>query len=91
MVDLLNHTLLSAHNPKTGRLDALRLASILTIGTPQMARIMGYTPAGLRKNPDSERLQEKLAQLVDLMQRLKNLFDGSLEYALIWLKAPHPA
>jgi hypothetical protein len=90
MVDLLEHTLLSAHDPDTGRLDALRLADTLAISTSQMARIVGYTPSGLRKNPTAERLQAVLSGLVDLMRRLKDIFDGNLEHARIWLKAPHP-
>lgn len=90
MTDLLSHTLVSAHNPRSGRLDALRLAHTLALSTPQMARIVGYTPAGLRKNPSSERLQGKLRELVGLTQRLKVVFDGNLGHALIWLKAPHP-
>lgn len=90
MTDLLSHTLVSAHNPRSGRLDALKLAQTLAVSTPQMARMVAYTPAGLRKNPDSERLQDKLHELVGLTQRLKAIFDGNLAYALIWLKAPHP-
>ncbi len=90
MVDLLEHTLISAHNPNSGRLDALRLAQTLNVNTKQMAHILGYSSSGLRKNPDAERLQPKLARLTDLVQRLKSLMDGRLDYALIWLKAPHP-
>ncbi len=90
MTRLLEHTLLSAHDARSGRLDALKLARTLALSTPQMARIVGYTPAGLRKNPNSERLQGKLQELVGLMQRLKVLFDGNLGHALVWLKAPHP-
>jgi hypothetical protein len=87
MADILEHTLLSAHNPTSGRFDALRLAGALNVSTRQMAHIVGYSPSGLRKNPDAERLQPRLANLV---QRLKSLMEGCLDYALIWLKAPHP-
>ena len=90
MTQLLEHTLLSAHDARSGRLDALKLAHTLALSTPQMARVVGYTPAGLRKNPHSERLQGKLQELVGLTQRLKVLFEGNLGHALIWLKAPHP-
>ena len=86
MIRLLEDTLLSTHDARSGRLDALRLA----LSTPQMARIVGYTPAGLRKNPNSEQLQGKLQELVGLTQRLKVLFGGNLGHALVWLKAPHP-
>jgi hypothetical protein len=90
MVDLLNHTLVSVHNPKSGRFDALRLADTLAISTNQMAQILGSSPSGLRKNADSEKLQAKLEQLTQMMQRLKSLMSGRMDYALIWLKAPHP-
>lgn len=91
MTERLNHTLLSAYDARSDRLNALKLAHTLALGTPQMAQIMGYTPAGLRKNPSSERLQGKLQALVELTQRLKAVFEGNLSYALIWLKAPHPS
>ena len=87
---LLEHTLLSAHDPKTGRYDARRLADALEITHKQMAAIMGYTPTGLSKNPASPRLQPKLRELMRLIQRLRELLDGSMEYVRIWLKAPHP-
>jgi hypothetical protein len=91
MTQLLEHTILSAHSSETGRYDALRLAEILAVSTAEMAEILGYTPRGLRKNPDSERLQEKLVRLISLVQRLRENLDGSMEYVRIWLKAPHPA
>ena len=90
MAGILEHTLLSAHNPTSGRFDALRLAGALNVSTRQMAHIVGYSPSGLRKNPDAERLQPRLARLTNLVQRLKSLMEGRLDYALIWLKAPHP-
>ena len=90
MTELFNRPLLSAYDARSGRLDALKLAHTLALSTPQMAQIMGYTPAGLRKNPSSEQLQSKLQALVELTQRLKAVFAGKLSYALIWLKAPHP-
>ena len=90
-MDLLEHTLLSAHNPDSGRYDALRLAELLAITPKQMAAIVGYTSAGIRKNPDSERLQGRLEQLTNVVTRLKDQLDGNLSYVKIWLKAPHPA
>ena len=87
---LLEHTLLSAHDPKTGRLDARRLADALEITHKQMAAIVGYTPTGLGKNPASPRLQPKLRELMRLIQRLRELLDGRMDLVRIWLKAPHP-
>lgn len=90
-MDILEHTLLSAHNPDSGRYDALRLAELLAVTPKQMAAIVGYTPAGVRKNPDSEKLQGRLEHLTGLVTRLKGQLDGNLSYVKIWLKAPHPA
>ena len=75
---LLDHTLLSAHDPKTGRYDARRLASTLEITTREMAAVVGYTPTGLGKNPASPRLQPKLRELVGLLNRLRGLLDGRI-------------
>lgn len=87
---LLDHTLLSAHDPKTGRYDARRLAATLEITSKEMAAVVGYTPTGLSKNPASPRLQPKLRELVGLLNRLRGLLDGRMDLVRIWLKAPHP-
>lgn len=87
---LLDHTVLSAHDPKTGRYDARRLAATLEITSKEMAAVVGYTPTGLGKNPASPRLQPKLRELVGLLNRLRELLDGRMELVRIWLKAPHP-
>lgn len=87
---LLDHTLLNAHDPKTGRYDARRLASTLEITNRKMAAVVGYTPTGLSKSPASPRLQPKPRELVGLLNRLRELLDGRVELVRIWLKAPHP-
>lgn len=87
---LLEHTLLSAHDPETGRYDAKRLAAVLAVSNVEMAEMLGYTPRGVNKNPTSPKLQEKLEELVGLVKRLRELLDGDMGYVRIWLKAPHP-
>ncbi len=87
---LLEHTLLDAHDLKTGRYDARRLAGVLEITHKEMAAIVGYTPTGLSKNPTSPRLQPKLRALVRLINRLREMLDGRMDFVRIWLKAPHP-
>ena len=79
------------YNPDSGRYNAMRLAELLAITPKQMGAIVGYTSAGIRKNPDSEKLQGKLEQLTTLVTRLKGQLGGNLSYVKIWLKAPHPA
>ena len=87
---LLEHTLLSAHDPETGRYDAKRLATALALSNAEMADILGYTPRGLNKNPTSPKLQAKLSELTALTKRLRELLDGDMSYVRIWLKVPHP-
>jgi hypothetical protein len=91
MIPALRHTLLEGHNPQSGRFDALRLAKALGLSVTEMAEVLGYTPRGLRANPDSKNLQGKLGELVSLVLRLLEEFDGSMEHVRIWLHAPHPA
>lgn len=90
MSALLEHTLLSAHDPHTGRYDAKRLAAALALTQHEMATLLGYTPRGLSKNPASPRLQPRLREIVSLINRLRELLDGNMEYVRIWLKVPHP-
>ena len=88
---LLDHTLLSAHDPATGRYDAKRLADILSISQKEMAGVVSYTPRGLGKNPASPHLQPQLERLVKLVTTLRELLDGDMSLVRVWLKAPHPA
>ena len=88
---LLDHTLLSVHDPATGRYNAKRLAEVLAITQKEMAEIVGYSARGLNKNPASVKLQDALERLVLLVTRLRELLDGDMALVRIWLKAPHPA
>ena len=88
--EALKHLVPEAHEQTTGRLDAQRLAAQLALSTAEMARIVGYTPRGLTKNPASARLQPRLVQIMALVQQLRDLLDGDINHVRIWLKAPHP-
>lgn len=90
MNQLLEHTVLAAHNPATGRIDALRLAKALNLTTKEMADILQRTSRGLQKNPDSQQLQSEMIRLIRIITQLRELLDGSMEYVKIWLRAPHP-
>ncbi len=87
---LLEHTVLAAHDPATGRFDASRLAKALNLTTKEMADILHRTPRGLLKNPDSQQLQSEMARIVRMIVQLRELLDGSMEYVRIWLRSPHP-
>jgi hypothetical protein len=80
---LLEHTVLAAHDPATGRFDPLRLAKALNLTTKEMADILHRTPRGLLKNPDSQQLQSEMARLVRIIMQLRELLDGSMEYVRI--------
>ena len=88
---LLDHTLLSAHDPATGRYDAKLLADVLAVSQKEMAEVVGYTPRGLGKNPASPHLQPQLERLVKLVTTLRELLDGDMSLVRVWLKAPHPS
>ncbi|PSM45816.1 hypothetical protein C7Y66_28370 [Chroococcidiopsis sp. CCALA 051] len=87
---LLEHTILAAHDPATGRFDASRLAKALNLTTKEMADILHRTPRGLLKNPDSQQLQSEMVRIVQMIVQLRELLDGSMEYVRIWLRSPHP-
>ena len=91
MATLLEHALLEAHDPASGRYDALRVGQSLGLSAAEMAQVLRWTPRGLRKNPTSPRLQEPLTRLVGTVTLLRELLDGSMPYVRIWLRAPHPA
>jgi len=91
MTVLLEHTLLEAHDPASGRYDALRVGHSLGLSVAEMAQVLGWTARGVRKNPTSPRLQEPLTRLMATVTLLRELLDGSVPYVRIWLRAPHPA
>src|SRR6266498_3824116 len=88
---LLGHTLLEAHDPSSGRYDALRVGQGLGLTAAEMAQILGWTARGVRKNPASPKLQEPLTRLMATVTLLRELLDGSMAYVRVWLRAPHPA
>jgi hypothetical protein len=91
MAALLEHTLLEAHDPSSGRYDAVRVGHSLGLSAAEMALVVGWTPRGIRKNPASPKLQEPLTRLMATVTLLRELLDGSMPYVRVWLRAPHPA
>lgn len=88
---LLDHTVLEAHDPSSGRYDALRVGLSLGLSTADMAQLLGWSVRGIRKNPTSMRLQPPLTQLMGTVTLLRELLDGSMPYVRTWFRAPHPA
>ena len=91
MAAILDHTLLEAHDPGSGRYDAVRVGQSLGLSMADMAQVLHWTARGLRKNPTSPRLQEPLTRLMATVTLLRELLDGSMPHVRIWLRAPHPA
>jgi Antitoxin Xre/MbcA/ParS C-terminal toxin-binding domain len=91
MAVLLEHTLLEAHDPSSGRYDAVRVGHSLSLSAAEMALVVGWTPRGIRKKPASPKLQEPLTRLIATVTLLRELLDGSMPYVRVWLRAPHPA
>src|SRR5215471_13595766 len=91
MAALLEHTLLQAHDPSSGRYDSVRVGQSLGLTAAEMARVVGWTARGIRKNPASPKLQESLTRLMATVTLLRELLDGSMPYVRVWLRAPHPA
>jgi uncharacterized protein (DUF2384 family) len=89
MPDLLDHILKEAHNPESGRFDALRIAGELALKPKDIARILHRDTSGIQKNPDSPGFQMELGRIVRIVRDLLQLLH-SIENVRIWLHAPHP-
>ena len=69
--------------------DALMIAEVLGLTVKELADYLKRDPAGLRRNPDSVKIQPKLGQLAALAD-LVILSEGR-EYLRLWLRTPNPA
>jgi uncharacterized protein (DUF2384 family) len=76
-------------NPKTGRLDAERIAHELNVPVSLIAESIGRKAPGVRKHPDSVSLQHALRRIYSLWVRLVELFAGDKIHARIFLNAPN--
>jgi CheY-like chemotaxis protein len=77
------------HNPRSGRLDAGRVAAFFGMAPARLAKILGRSPQAVHKTPDAESLQEHLAVFARIATSLLSAFQGK-EQARIWLNSPHP-
>jgi hypothetical protein len=72
-----------------GNLDARRIAARLGVPLKRLGPALGYTPQGLSKNPTSDNLQDRLAEIAHVLNRLRSLVADDRSVS-IWLRAPHP-
>jgi uncharacterized protein (DUF2384 family) len=88
--ETLKHVLLETQHQNTGYFDAVKIAQTLHLSLEDMAKAVGMTARALRGNPTSAKAQAPLTRIVAIVQRTREMFVGSLENALIWLRAPNP-
>ena len=84
----VRHVQVELHD-RRGNLDARAIARRLGVSLERLAPALGYTPQGVARNPASERLQERLAPIAHVLERLRALLANSRSVAT-WLRAPHP-
>lgn len=77
------------HDPKTGRLDAARLADWMGVSLTRFAKFMGRAPQTVHKTSSGQGLQDRLAVFARVAMSLKALF-GSRDRARVWLNSPNP-
>ncbi|MDO8677887.1 MAG: response regulator [Acidobacteriota bacterium] len=77
------------HNPRSGRLDARRVADFFGMAPARLAKVLGRSPQALHKTPDAESLQKPLAVFARIATSLLSAFEEK-EQARIWLNSPNP-
>lgn len=77
------------HNPRSGRLDARRVADFFGMAPAKLAKVLGRSPQSLHKTPDAESLQKPLTVFARIATSLLSAFE-SKEQARIWLNSPNP-
>lgn len=70
------HLIAQVHDSATGRIDALRLAELMTCSEERMAEIIGCDIEEVQQNPSSERLQANLAPVYSFVSELLELVKG---------------
>ncbi len=80
---------LEVFDAETGRIDARAVADELAVPVSDLARAIGKGAAAVRKTPDAPALQDALAPIVDVLQRLAALFQSNMSTVRIWLNAPN--
>jgi uncharacterized protein (DUF2384 family) len=76
-------------NPKTGRLDAVRIARELNVPVDMIAEAIGCKAPSVRKHPDSSSLQSELRRLCRVWVALVDFHAGDKTNARIFLNAPN--
>lgn len=83
------HVVPEIHEPKTGRLDAGRMATFLGTPLSKFAKLSDVSVAALHKSPASASVQDRLLPIARAISILTQLL-GSKEHVMAWLNSPHP-
>lgn len=86
---IARHVHVGLHDPKSGRLDARRIAAYLQISLSSLAPATGRSVAGIHKAPAAESLQQAMAPVARTISLLSEILQ-SKEYVRTWLRSPHP-
>jgi Protein of unknown function (DUF2384) len=87
--EVTRHVRLELHEPKSGRLDARRIAAYLRISLSSLAAATGRSVAGIHKAPAADSLQQALAPVALTISLLSEILE-SKEQVRTWLHSPHP-
>jgi uncharacterized protein (DUF2384 family) len=83
------HVRAELHDPKSGRLDARRIAAYLGISLSSLAAATGRSVAAIHKAPAADSLQQALAPVALTISLLSEILE-SKEQVRTWLHSPHP-
>ncbi len=76
-------------NPKSGRLDASRIASDIQLPVSTIAVAIGKKAPSVRKHPDASSLQPELRRVYRIWVDILDLYAGNKKNARIFLNAPN--
>ena len=86
---IARHVRADLHDPKSGRLDARRIAAYLPISLSSLAPATGRSVAAIHKAPAADSLQQALAPVAQTISLLSEILQ-SKEHVRTWLHSPHP-
>jgi hypothetical protein len=86
---IARHVRADLHDPKSGRLDARRIAAYLQISLSSLAAVTGRSVAAIHKAPAADSLQQPLAPMAQVISLLSAILQ-SKGYVRTWLHIPRP-
>jgi hypothetical protein len=77
------------HDPKSGRIDAQKVAEFMGMPLKRLAEGLGLTYTAVHRNPSASGIQEAFRPVKRSLEILREFF-GAKETVRIWLNTPHP-